>query len=168
MYYGFEVHPRGFAFTPVHIRASQVRFMFVSISALLEQRPDSPVTFLAVYNITPPSLTSQREKPAGDFPPPAPRHTCRHSSSQALPMARISRAASATALMLSTLVRPLPASAFLVRSPLTRTPSFSNLSRAALQAGKGFGDTPKPKQPQEPAKDKAPRKVCSCHVRLEV
>lgn len=78
-------------------------------------------------------------------------------------MARISRAASATALMLSTLVQPMPA--FMVRSPLTRAP-FSNLSRAVLQAGKGFGDTPKPKPPQEPAKENAPRKVCWCALQL--
>lgn len=55
--------------------------------------------------------------------------------------------------------------AFLVRSPLTRAP-FSNLSRAVLQAGKGFGDTPKPKPPQEPAKENAPRKVCWCALQL--
>lgn len=68
-------------------------------------------------------------------------------------MARISRAA----LMLSTLVRPMQA--FLVTGPLAKAP-FSSVSRAVLQAGKGFGDTPKPKKPQEPAKDKGPRKVC--------
>lgn len=73
-------------------------------------------------------------------------------------MARITRAASATAFMLSTLGRPVPA--FLVRTSLIRAP-FSNLSMAVLQGGKGFGDTPKPNPPQEPAKDEAPRKVCS-------
>eukprot|EP00752_Nemacystus_decipiens_P007863 g7025.t1 len=76
--------------------------------------------------------------------------------------ARITRAASATALMLSTLVRPTPA--FLVRSPhLPGAVPFGNLrrSRAVFQAGKGFGETPKPKPPQEPAEDKAPRKARS-------
>lgn len=60
--------------------------------------------------------------------------------------------------MLSTLVRPMPA--FLVRSPLTIPTPFSTRSRAVLQAGKGFGDTPKPKPPREAAENKAPRKVC--------
>lgn len=76
-------------------------------------------------------------------------------------MARISRAASATILMLNALVRPVPA--FLVKSSLGRATCFSSSSSSGtLFAGKGFGETPKPrKPPQEPAKDQAPRKARS-------
>lgn len=68
----------------------------------------------------------------------------------------MSRAASATTIMLSALVRPVPA--FLVRPSLARALCFTS-TRTLLQAGKGFGDKPKP--PQEPPKDKAPRKAKS-------
>lgn len=117
-----------------------------------------------VWNSRESSNTHLWSKPANG--PHTDTHTFRCYSSESQSMARITRAASATALVLSTLVRPMPAAAFLVRSPLTRAAPFSNHSRAVLQAGKGFGDTPKPKQPQEPAKDKAPRKVCSCALLL--
>ncbi len=72
-------------------------------------------------------------------------------------MTRMSRAASATAFMLGAPVRPVPA--FLVGPSPTRATCFTS-ARTPLQAGKGFGDKPKP--PQEPPKDnKAPRKAKS-------
>lgn len=48
--------------------------------------------------------------------------------------------------------------AFLLKPSLTRAACFTS-TRTLLQAGKGFGEAPKP--PQEPPKDKAPRKAKS-------